>query len=188
MKNTVEQILSKELDTNKIAPEGKWVAFVGIPNNTPKKEKIMHESWDAYFIRIAELVSMRSPCLSRHVGAVIVKDKNIIATGYNGPASGVEHCQICTRKCDGDYKSGFNYETCRAVHAEINAIVQAAKHGNAIKDSTMYCTFLPCSYCMKTIVNAGIKEIVVDRLTSYKEDFCQSLDYWKEYITIRGPR
>lgn len=118
------------------------------------------QSWDEYFIEVAQMVSKRSSCLSRNVGAIIVKDKNILSAGYNGPATGVEHCSVCQRRQSPDYKSGMDYESCPAVHAEINAIVQAAKHGIAINEATMYCTFLPCSYCMKAILNAGISRIV----------------------------
>lgn len=120
------------------------------------------KSWNKYFMDICRMVSERSPCLSRHGGAVIVRDKQILSTGYNGPASGESHCTICARKQKPDYKSGTNYNDCPAVHAEMNAIIQAAKHGVSINGATLYCTFIPCVDCLRAIINAGIKEVIFD--------------------------
>jgi dCMP deaminase len=119
-------------------------------------------SWDEYFMRIAELAATRSTCLRRQVGAVIVKGKKILATGYNGAPSGLKHCLDigCLRE-KLKIPSGERHELCRATHAEQNAIVQAALFGVSIKDSTMYSTTQPCILCTKLIINAGIKKIVV---------------------------
>ncbi len=118
-------------------------------------------SWDEYFIAIAKLVGERSTCIRRKVGAVIVKEKNILATGYNGPPSGFPHCiDIGCLRDELGVPSGERHELCRGLHAEQNAIIQAAKHGISIKGSTLYCTHMPCSICMKMIINAGIEEVV----------------------------
>ncbi len=118
-------------------------------------------SWEEYFMDIARLVSRRSTCLRRQVGAVIVKDKNILATGYNGTPSGITHCSEtgCLRE-QLKIPSGERHELCRGLHAEQNVIVQAAKHGINIDGATLYCTNSPCIICSKMIINAGIKRIV----------------------------
>ncbi len=120
-------------------------------------------SWEEYFIEITRLVSLRSTCLRRKVGALIVKDKNILATGYNGAPSGVAHCMEvgCLRE-RLDIKSGERHELCRGLHAEQNAIIQAAKHGTNINGSTLFCTTMPCIICSKMIINAGIRKIVYE--------------------------
>lgn len=120
-------------------------------------------TWDEYFIEITHLVAKRSTCLRRQVGAVIVKDKNILATGYNGAPSGVSHCLDvgCLREKLG-IPSGERHELCRGLHAEQNAIIQAAKHGTGIEGSTLYCTTMPCIICSKMIINAGIKRVVYE--------------------------
>ncbi len=111
---------------------------------------------------IAELVSSRSTCLRRHVGALIVKDKRILSTGYNGTPAGITHCgeSGCNRE-NLKVPSGERHELCRGLHAEQNAIIQSALHGVSIKDSVLYCTHEPCSVCAKMIINAGIKEVKV---------------------------
>lgn len=121
----------------------------------------MRPSWDNYFMDIAHLVKRRSTCLRRNVGAVLAKDKNILATGYNGAPSGITHCEVtgCLREKLG-VPSGERHEICRGLHAEQNAIIQAAKHGTSIAGATLYCTNLPCSICTKMIINAGIIRIV----------------------------
>ena len=120
-------------------------------------------SWDEYFMEIAHLVKKRSTCLRRQVGAVLAKDKNILATGYNGPPSGTAHCIDvgCLRDKLG-VPSGERHEICRGLHAEQNAIIQAAKHGTGIQGSVLYCTNLPCVICSKMIINAGIVKIIYD--------------------------
>jgi len=118
-------------------------------------------SWDAYFMDIARLVACRSTCLRRAVGAVIVKDKRILSTGYNGAPSGIAHCAEtgCLRR-QLKVPSGERHELCRGIHAEQNAIIQAAYHGVSIQGATLYCTNLPCCICAKMIINAGIRTIV----------------------------
>ncbi len=117
-------------------------------------------SWDEYFIELAYFVARRSTCTRRQVGAVIVKDKHILATGYNGAPKGIGHCldRGCLRDKLG-IPSGTRHEICMASHAEQNAIIQAAYHGIAIKGSVIYCTTHPCSICAKMIINAGIEKI-----------------------------
>ena len=119
--------------------------------------------WDHYFMQMAELTAQRSTCLRRHVGAVIVKDKHIIATGYNGAPRGIAHCDEkggCLREKLG-VPSGERHELCRALHAEQNAIIQAATLGQSIEGATIYITNQPCEICAKMIINAGIDRIVV---------------------------
>lgn len=120
-------------------------------------------SWDEYFMEIAHVVKKRSTCIRRQVGAIIVRDKQILSTGYNGAPKGLAHCLDigCKRQKLG-IKSGERHELCRAIHAEQNAIVQAAHNGISIKDSTIYCTTMPCVLCAKMIINAGIKRIVFE--------------------------
>ena len=126
------------------------------------KTKRNRPSWDEYFMSIAELAATRSTCLRRQVGSVIVKDKKILATGYNGAPSGLKHCLDigCLREKLG-IPSGERHELCRATHAEQNAIVQAALFGVSIKDGVLYSTTQPCILCTKLIINAGIKKIVI---------------------------
>lgn len=120
-------------------------------------------SWDDYFMTIARQVATRSTCLRRACGAVIVKDRRILATGYNGTPRGVPHCEEvgCIRERMG-IPSGARHELCRGIHAEQNAIVQAALHGVAIEGSVIYTTHQPCILCAKMIINAGITEIIFD--------------------------
>lgn len=118
--------------------------------------------WDNYFLDIVELVSKRSTCLRRSVGAGLVRDRRILATGYNGAPSKLQHCLDigCLRK-QLNVPSGERHELCRGLHAEQNAIIQAALHGVNSKGSTLYCTNHPCVICAKMIINAGIVRIVV---------------------------
>jgi dCMP deaminase len=117
-------------------------------------------SWDEYFMDITRLVARRSTCLRRQVGAVLVKQKNILATGYNGTPSGITHCDVtgCLRE-QLQVPSGERHELCRGLHAEQNAIIQAARHGINISDSTLYCTNSPCIICTKMLINAGIRKV-----------------------------
>src|SRR6056297_2173642 len=116
--------------------------------------------WDQYFMEIATLVAKRSTCLRRAVGAVIVKDKRILATGYNGAPSGVRHCiEVGCLRETLQVASGERHELCRGIHAEQNAIIQAAYHGVPICGADLYCTNLPCSICTKMLINAGIQTI-----------------------------
>lgn len=130
--------------------------------------------WNRYFIDIAKLVATRSTCIRRSVGAVIVKEKRLIATGYNGAPAGLKHCDElggCLRQKLG-IPSGERHEICRATHAEQNAIIQAARHGSAIEGSDLYCTHQPCSLCAKMIINAGIRRIFF--IEGYPDDFALS--------------
>lgn len=118
-------------------------------------------SWDEYFMDIVDLVSKRSTCLRRQVGSLIVKDKRILTTGYNGAPQGTKHCLElgCLRDQLG-IPSGQRHELCRATHAEQNAIVQAAYSGTSVKGGTMYVTHQPCVLCAKLAINAGIVKII----------------------------
>jgi dCMP deaminase len=129
-------------------------------------EKVTRPSWDEYFMDITELVAQRSTCLRRHVGAIIVRDKRIITTGYNGAPARIKHCLDvgCMREQMG-IPSGERHELCRGLHAEQNAIIQAAIHGVTLQGSTIYCTNMPCSICSKMLINAQIVDIY------YKEGY-----------------
>ena len=129
-------------------------------------EKVVRPSWDEYFMDITELVAQRSTCLRRHVGAILVRDKRIITTGYNGAPSRIKHCLDigCLREQMG-VPSGERHELCRGLHAEQNAIIQAAIHGVSIVGATLYCTNMPCSICTKMLINSQIEEIY------YKEGY-----------------
>jgi dCMP deaminase len=117
--------------------------------------------WDNYFMDIAHVAAKRSNCSRRQVAAVIVKDHRIISTGYNGTPRGIKNCCDggCPR-CASDAPSGTGLEDCICSHGEENAIVQAAYHGIAVKDATLYTTFSPCLLCAKMIINSGIAEVV----------------------------
>lgn len=122
-------------------------------------------SREEYYMSIAQLASMRSTCLSRKVGAIIVKDDNPISFGYNGPARGVKHCSElggCRRRSMPDYKSGAYLELCPASHAEQNAIAFAARHGISTVGATVYVNTFPCKDCMNSLINAGISTIIYD--------------------------
>ena len=118
-------------------------------------------SWDTYFMDITALVAKRTTCLRRAVGAIIVKDKRILSTGYNGAPSHIRHCREvgCLRE-QMQVPSGQRHELCRGIHAEQNAIIQAAYYGVSIQGATLYCTTQPCSICAKMIINAGLKKII----------------------------
>jgi dCMP deaminase len=128
--------------------------------NDFEDERQKRPSWDQYFMEITSLVTSRSTCLRRSVGAVLVKDKKILATGYNGAPTGLAHCQDvgCLRQ-KNNIPSGQRHELCRGLHAEQNAIIQAAYHGVSIKGATLYCTNIPCVICTKMLINAGIVRI-----------------------------
>lgn len=126
------------------------------------KTKFKRPSWDEYFLEMAQLISKRSTCLRRRVGAVAVRDKRILATGYNGAPSGLQHCiDIGCLREKLKIPSGERHELCRALHAEQNALIQAALYGMSLKGSTLYATNQPCVICAKMLINAGIKEIVI---------------------------
>ena len=138
-----------------------------------KKKKISRPSWDEYFLNIAHLVSTRSTCLRRKVGAVIVKNKQVLATGYNGAPSGITHCDKvgCLRDELG-VPSGQRHELCRALHAEQNAFLQAARHGVSLEGATLYITTQPCSICAKMIINVGIRKIIIEG--DYPDEFART--------------
>lgn len=135
-----------------------------------KGEIHMRPSWDEYFMEIAEMVKRRSTCLRRQVGALIVKDKQILSTGYNGAPSGLKHCDEtgCLRD-QLKVPSGERHELCRGLHAEQNAIIQASLHGVKIEGATLYVTIQPCVVCTKMIINSGIRRLV------YRGDYPDSL-------------
>ena len=118
-------------------------------------------SIDEYFLEIATVVAKRSTCLRNRVGAVIARDKRILSTGYNGAPRNMEHCLDigCIRE-QNNIASGTRHEKCRAVHAEQNAIIQAALHGVSTDSATLYCTHQPCILCAKMIINSKIKRVV----------------------------
>lgn len=118
-------------------------------------------SWDEYFLKITADVSERATCVKRQVGAIIVKNNRILSTGYNGSPKSFEHCaeDTCIRQQMG-LPSGQRHELCRGLHAEQNAIIQAAVHGVSIDGGTMYCNYQPCAICVKMIINAGIKKLI----------------------------
>lgn len=147
----------------------------------------MSARWDQYFLRIAKEVASNSKCLSRQIGAILVRDKSILSTGYNGPPRGVPHCNeryacdeylmglleqahgttpldvnVCPRKQLG-YRSGEGLSLCIASHAEVNTINNAARNGTSTLGATMYlsCDILPCKSCLCEIINSGIREVVV---------------------------
>jgi dCMP deaminase len=130
--------------------------------------------WDNYFLRITRDVQRRSTCLRRPVGAVLVRDKHILATGYNGAPSGLPHCDVvgCIRDRN-NVPSGERHELCRGLHAEMNAVIQAAYHGTAVKGATLYSTTHPCSLCAKTLINVGIAKVVVE--DDYPDDLSKKL-------------
>ena len=120
-------------------------------------------SWDEYFMQMAELTARRSTCLRRSVGAVIVKERHVIATGYNGAPRGIKHCDErggCLRE-KLNVPSGQRHELCMALHAEQNAIIQAATLGQSIEGGTIYVTHQPCIICAKMIINAGLSKVIV---------------------------
>ena len=131
-------------------------------------------NWDEYFMEMAELARKRSTCLRRGVGAVIVKDNRVIATGYNGVPKGIRHCEEtgCLRQ-QLNVPSGKMHELCRGLHAEQNAIIQAACMGSSIEGGTLYCTTQPCVICTKMIINAGIKRVVIKE--SYPDALAQEM-------------
>ncbi|MDR2192644.1 MAG: cytidine/deoxycytidylate deaminase family protein [Endomicrobium sp.] len=152
-------------------------------------ENLNRPSWDEYFMKLAWLVAERSTCLRHHVGAVMVKDRRILTTGYNGAAAGVKDCLKlgCLRDAL-KIPSGQRHEICRAIHAEQNAIIQGGFQGVNIKGSTLYCTHSPCALCAKMIVNAGVKKVVVGNIypdNFYKELFSEAgVEY--SYLTIKN--
>lgn len=131
-------------------------------------------TWEEYFMEITRLVAKRATCLRRQVGAVLVMDKRLLATGYNGAPSGLAHClEVGCLREKNNIPSGERHELCRGIHAEQNAIIQAAFHGVRIQGATLYCTNLPCVICTKMLINAGIKEIIYE--SGYADDLTREM-------------
>lgn len=142
-----------------------------------KNNPHIRPTWDEYFLEVAGLVSKRATCLRRKVGAVLVKDKKILATGYNGAPSGLKHCiDIGCLRQELKIPSGERHELCRGLHAEQNVLLQAALYGISTKESTLYVTNQPCIICAKMLINAGIEEIVIN--DGYPDKL--ALDFLKE--------
>jgi len=134
-------------------------------------------SVDEYFMEIARVVAKRSTCLRNKVGALVVRDKRILSTGYNGAPRGLEHClEVGCLRDERNIESGTRHEICRAVHAEQNAIIQCALHGVSTEGATLYCTHQPCILCTKMMINAGIGRVV------FREDYPdhESLSYLRK--------
>ncbi len=149
---------------------------------------IIRPDWHEYFMLLAKIVAIRSGCNSRPTGAVIVKDKRILATGYNGPMPGAWHCTdkgegYCFRREKG-IPDLDKYNFCRASHAEANAIAQAARFGISVEGASIYCTLAPCYVCLKLIASAGIKEIYYEY--DYESRDFERDKFWKEAIKEAG--
>lgn len=138
------------------------------------ERKMTRPTWDEYFMMIAHDVSTRATCIRRKVGAVIVKDKRILSTGYNGVPTGITHCtpETCLRNIY-NVPSGQRHELCRGLHAEQNAIIQAAFHGVSIAGAIIYVTHQPCSICTKMLINAGIKKFIFEH--PYNDELAQAM-------------
>jgi len=137
--------------------------------NKPEDIKTLRPDWDEYFLKIAMVVGERSTCLRHHMGAVSVRNKRILTTGYNGAAAGLKDClELGCLRDENNIPSGTRHEICRAIHAEQNAIIQAALHGVSLEGCTIYCTHTPCILCAKMLVNARIKRFVT--FSKYADD------------------
>ena len=153
--------------------------------------------WDTYFMDIAHVVSTRGNCSRRRVAAIIVKDRRIISTGYNGTPRGVKNCMDggCAR-CASNAPSGSGLGECICSHAEENSITQAAYHGISTKDATIYVTLSPCLTCAKMIINAGIKEVIYDEEYSFNQQtrallaeakvLCRQIEHYKKLSLVRA--
>ncbi len=140
-------------------------------------KKASRPTVDQYFLKIASVVAERATCLRHHVGAVAVKDKHILATGYNGAASGLKDClELGCLRDELGIPQGTRHEICRGIHAEQNAIIQASLHGVSLGGSTIYCTHTPCILCAKMLVNAKIARFV--SFSRYADD--AALDLFRE--------
>jgi len=136
--------------------------------------KIVRPDWDEYFLKIAAVVGERSTCLRHHMGALAVKNKRILTTGYNGAAAGLKDClELGCLRDEANIPSGTRHEICRAIHAEQNVIIQAALHGVSLEGATIYCTHTPCILCAKMLVNARIKRFV--SFGKYSDDAFEEL-------------
>ena len=131
-------------------------------------------SWERYFMSIASQVATRSTCLRRQVGCIIVLEKRIVSTGYNGAPSGLPHCEEvgCVRETRG-VASGERHELCRGLHAEQNAIIQAAMHGTAVRGGSVFCTHKPCILCTKMLINAGVRRVYYEQ--GYEDEMADEM-------------
>jgi len=131
-------------------------------------------SWDEYFMRITREVARRSTCLRRQVGAILVREKRILATGYNGAPAGLPHCEEvgCLRELN-NVPSGERHELCRGLHAEMNALIQAGVFGVPTVGATLYSTVHPCSLCTKMLINAGVERVVI--LEGYPDEMSKQM-------------
>ena len=149
---------------------------------------IARPSWDEYFMMLAKLAASRSTCLSRPTGAVIVKDRQVLATGYNGSLPGQAHCvddRVCFRR-SVDWPEATKYDMCRSAHAEANAIALGAKKGLGLEWATIYCTLEPCITCAKLIVMSGIIRVVYE--FGYESPIPDRDQYWKEVLLKSNTR
>ncbi|MDF1613635.1 deoxycytidylate deaminase [Desulfurivibrio dismutans] len=133
-------------------------------------KELERPSWEEYFMAITDLVAQRATCVRRKVGAILVRDRRIVATGYNGAPSGIRHClEVGCLRDELAVPSGERHELCRGLHAEQNAIIQAALHGVSLQSSMLFCTNMPCSICSKMLINAGITKIY------YREGYADTM-------------
>lgn len=144
-------------------------------------------SWDEYFMNLAEIAGTRSTCLRHKLGAVMVKSKRIIATGYNGAPRGIEHClDVGCLRDKLKIASGTHHEICMGVHAEQNLVIQAALHGASTEGSDVYLTHGPCAVCAKILINAGVKRIVYKN--HYPDEFSKKLLRKAKVKLVKLPR
>ena len=142
---------------------------------SPEDRAHQRPGWDRYYLNIARQAATRSNCRRRQVGALVVRQKSIVSTGYNGTPIGVKNCfEGCCLRCQSHAPPGEGYDTCICVHAEQNAIVMAARHGNAIEGGTLYTTLRPCFGCLKESIQAGIVEMVFEDGEAYPEELEQA--------------
>ena len=150
----------------------------------------MRPTLDEYFMEIAGIVAKRSTCLRNQVGAVIVREKRILSTGYNGAPRNLEHCLDigCIRQ-QNNIASGTRHELCRAVHAEQNAIIQAAIHGVSIENAIVYCTHQPCILCAKMLINSNVKKVIYGTDYPDKEalKFFEKAQVEVEQLILKNP-
>ncbi len=146
--------------------------------NKDRKDISARPDWDEYFMSIAHVVKTRANCASRKIGSLLVRDKQIISTGYNGTPRGIKNCdeggcERCMARVRGEIKSGEGLKNCACCHAEENAIIQAALHGIRTEGATLFTTFTPCTQCAKMIINAGVKKVVAEE--DYPDDLGTTL-------------
>lgn len=144
--------------------------------------EVKRPTWDEYFMMLAKLAASRSTCVSRPTGSVIVKDRQILATGYNGALPGQGHCVddgVCFRR-SVEWPEATKYDMCRSAHAEANAIALGAKKGVSLEGATIYCTLEPCITCAKLIVMSGISRVVYEH--AYESPIPERDKYWKEVL------